>query len=111
MAPSIALQDFAAVLFDLDGVLTTTRAVHAGAWKQTFDEFLPTWDAAQATHPVPFDEGADYFTYVDGKPPQDGVRDFLASRGIELPQGEPDSPPEEDSVWGLGNRKQLLVEA
>jgi alpha,alpha-trehalose phosphorylase len=110
MASSIELQDFDAVLFDLDGVLTTTRAVHAVAWKQSFDEFLATWDAERGTTTARFDETGDYANYVDGKPRQDGVRDFLASRGIKLPEGEPDSPPEEESVWGLGNRKQLLVE-
>jgi alpha,alpha-trehalose phosphorylase len=109
--PSIALQDFEAVLFDLDGVLTTTRTLHAAAWKHAFDEFLAAWDARRGTTSTPFDERADYASYVDGKPRQDGVRDFLASRGIELPEGGPDSPPEEESVWGLGNRKQLLVEA
>ena len=110
MAPSIELRDFDAVLFDLDGVLTTTRAVHAAAWKYSFDEFLSAWDAQHGTKTARFDERADYATHVDGKPRQDGVRDFLASRGIELPEGEPDSPPGEESVWGLGNRKQLLVE-
>ena len=110
MASPIALQDFDAVLFDLDGVLTTTRAVHAAAWKRTFDEFLAAWDARRGTKTAGFDDGADYAIYVDGKPRQEGVRDFLASRGIELAEGEPGSPPEEESAWGLGNRKQLLVE-
>ncbi|MBO0692297.1 MAG: beta-phosphoglucomutase family hydrolase [Acidimicrobiaceae bacterium] len=111
MAPSIALHDFDAALFDLDGVLTTTRAVHAAAWKQTFDEFLLTWDKQRGSTSAPFDDHADYAAYVDGKPRQDGVRDFLASRGIELREGRPDSSPEEESVWGLGNRKQRRVEA
>jgi alpha,alpha-trehalose phosphorylase len=110
MAPSMELQDFDAVLFDLDGVLTTTRAVHAAAWKHSFDEFLAAWDARRGTRTARFDQIADYADYVDGKPRQDGVRDFLTSRGIKLPEGEPDSPPGEESVWGLGNRKQLLVE-
>jgi alpha,alpha-trehalose phosphorylase len=110
VAPSIELGDIDAVLFDLDGVLTTTRAVHAAAWKQSFDEFLAEWDTEHGTRTARFDDSADYANYVDGKPRQDGVRDFLASRGIELPEGEPDSPPEEVSVWGLGNRKQLVVE-
>jgi len=110
MAPSIELGDFDAVLFDLDGVLTTTRAAHAAAWKHSFDEFLAAWDAQHGTRTARFDDSADYANHVDGKPRQDGVRDFLASRGIGLPEGEPDSPPEEESVWGLGNRKQLLVE-
>ena len=111
MASSIALQDFDAVLFDLDGVLTTTRTVHAAAWKQMFDEFLAAWDKQRGSKTAPFDDRADYTAYVDGKPRQEGVREFIASRGIELPEGHPDSPPEEDTVWGLGNRKQLLVEA
>jgi alpha,alpha-trehalose phosphorylase len=109
MKPAVTAHDFDAVLFDLDGVLTTTRAVHAAAWKNTFDEFLSAWDARHGTTSTPFDERADYATYVDGKPRQEGVRDFLASRGIELPEGEQDSAPEEESVWGVGNRKQRLV--
>jgi alpha,alpha-trehalose phosphorylase len=110
MAPAIALRNFDAVLFDLDGVLTTTRAVHAAAWRRALNEFLSGWDARRGTTTARFDDRADYATYVDGKPGQEGVRDFLASRGIELPEGEPDSRPEEESLWGLGNRKQLLVE-
>ncbi|MFD0855828.1 HAD family hydrolase, partial [Actinomadura adrarensis] len=111
MSPSIALQDFDAVLFELDGVLTTSRAVHAAAWKQMFDEFLLTWDERRGSENPPFDDQADYTAYVDGKPREAGVRGFLASRGIELPEGRPDSSPGEESVWGLGNRKQQLVEA
>jgi alpha,alpha-trehalose phosphorylase len=110
MAPPIALDAFDAVLFDLDGVLTTTRSLHTAAWKHTFDEFLARWDTRRATRTARFDDRADYATYVDGKSRQQGVRDFLASRGIALQEGEPDSLPAEDSVWGLGNRKQLLVE-
>jgi alpha,alpha-trehalose phosphorylase len=110
MASSIALQDFDAVLFGLDGVLTNTTAVHAAAWKDSLDEFLAAWDARRGTQTVRFDERVDYAAHVGGKPGQDGVLGFLASRGIELPKGAPDSPPEEESVWGLGNRKQLLLE-
>ena len=111
MSSPVTPRDFDAVLFDLDGVLTTTRTVHAAAWKRTFDAFLSAWDAAHGTSTPRFDEGSDYASYVDGKPRQDGVREFLASRGIELPgEGTPESPPDEQSVWGLGNRKQLLVE-
>jgi alpha,alpha-trehalose phosphorylase len=76
-----------------------------------FDEFLTGWDKERGSKNAPFDDRADYAAYVDGKPRQEGVRDFLTSRGIELPEGHPDSSPEEESVWGLGNRKQLLVEA
>ena len=102
MPSPVSRQDFDAVLFDLDGVLTTTRTVHAAAWKRTFDDFLNQWDEAHGATSPPFDEHADYAAHVDGKPREEGVRDFLASRGIELPEGQPDSPPEEDSVWGLG---------
>jgi alpha,alpha-trehalose phosphorylase len=100
-----------AVLFDLDGVLTTTRAVHVAAWQRTFDDFLSAWDAEHGTQTQEFSPSDDYLQHVDGKQRQDGVRDFLGSRDISLPEGSPDSPPEEDSVWGLSNRKQLLVEA
>lgn len=110
MQELVTPERYDAVLFDLDGVLTTTRALHMAAWKDTFDEFLAEWDAEHGTVTSEFSEGDDYLRYVDGKQRQDGVRDFLASRGITLPEGEPDSPSEEDSVWGLGNRKQELVE-
>jgi alpha,alpha-trehalose phosphorylase len=110
MSSHLALQDFDAVLFDLDGVLTTTRAVHAAAWKQTFDAFLATWDTSHATSTRPFDEQSDYAVHVDGKPSEDGVREFLASRGIALPEGGPDSPLAEDSIWGISRRKEQLVE-
>jgi alpha,alpha-trehalose phosphorylase len=110
MSSPIDPQDFDAVLFDLDGVLTTTRTVHAAAWKRALDGFLGSWDRRHGTRTAAFDERADYAAHVDGKPRQDGVRDFLAARGIHLPEGTPDSAPGEESVWGLGNRKQLLVE-
>jgi beta-phosphoglucomutase family hydrolase len=98
-----------ACLFDLDGVLTQTAKVHAAAWKQMFDEFLRSRAAASGARFVPFDEGADYDEYVDGKPRADGVRSFLASREIELPEGGADDPPDRDSVAGLGNRKNEIV--
>lgn len=91
-----------ACLFDLDGVLTDTAAVHAAAWKHTFDEFLRERDGADFE---PFDSEADYDHYVDGKPRADGVRDFLAARGITLPEGEPDDSEAALTVHGLGNRK------
>ena len=102
MSSPVTARDFEAVLFDLDGVLTTTRTVHAAAWKRTFDEFPSGWDAAHDTSTPSFDEISDYASHVDGKPRQEGVRDFLASRSISLPEGT----PEEESVWGLGTRKQ-----
>lgn len=97
-----------ACLFDLDGVVTRTAAVHAAAWKETFDAFLY---ASGGKDFRPFDEARDYDEYVDGRPRADGVRTFLASRGIELPEGEPGDPPDAQSVHGLGNRKnELLLE-
>ncbi|MGA7688130.1 MAG: beta-phosphoglucomutase family hydrolase [Jiangellales bacterium] len=111
MPTPVAITEIDAVLFDLDGVLTTTRTVHAAAWKDTFDAFLTDWDAQHETSTAPFNEVDDYVAHVDGKPRQDGVRDFLASRGIELPEGEPHASRDEVSVWGLSNRKQELVES
>ena len=95
-----------ACLFDLDGVLTNTAAVHAAAWKQTFDEFLRERDGAGFR---PFDILADYDEYVDGEPREDGVRNFLASRGITLPEGQPDDGPGVATVYGIGNRKNEEV--
>ena len=111
MSSAVAVDDFDAVLFDLDGVLTTTRTVHAAAWEQTFNGFLDAWDGLHGSSTTRFDEQSDYAVYVDGKPREAGVRDFLASRGITLPEGGPASPPTEDSIWGLGNRKDQLVDA
>jgi beta-phosphoglucomutase family hydrolase len=96
-------------LFDLDGVLTQTAKVHAAAWKSMFDEFLEGWARDHGQQFIPFDKEDDYNTYVDGKPRYDGVRSFLQSRGIELPQGTPEDPPAAQTVDGLGNRKNELV--
>jgi beta-phosphoglucomutase family hydrolase len=98
-----------ACLFDLDGVLTDTAAVHNRAWKQTFDEFLRRRSEATGEPFVEFDPGADYNDHVDGKKREDGVRAFLASRGVVLPEGTPDDPPDADTVWGVGNRKNELL--
>ncbi|MFF4756285.1 HAD family hydrolase [Streptomyces sp. NPDC002514] len=95
-----------ACLFDLDGVVTKTAAVHAAAWKETFDAFLRERDGEDFR---PFDAAADYAEYVDGRPRADGVRTFLAARGIDLPEGRPDDPPDAATVHGLGNRKNLLL--
>jgi beta-phosphoglucomutase family hydrolase len=95
-----------ALLFDLDGVLTQTAKVHAEAWKQTFDEFLRARDGE---HFKEFDKHDDYDKYVDGLPRYDGVRNFLKSRGISLPEGTPDDPPDAETVCGVGNRKNELV--
>ncbi|HVE45277.1 MAG TPA: beta-phosphoglucomutase family hydrolase [Acidimicrobiales bacterium] len=96
-------------LFDLDGVLTQTATVHAAAWKEMFDAFLRDHADATGKPFVPFDPVREYGAYVDGMPRADGVRTFLASRGISLPEGSPDDPPEAETVAGLGNRKNELV--
>jgi beta-phosphoglucomutase family hydrolase len=98
-----------ACLFDLDGVLTQTAKVHAAAWKQMFDDYLRRRAEQRGEPFVPFDAVQEYDEYVDGKPRYDGVRSFLASRGIELPQGSPDDPPDSETVDGLGNRKNEIV--
>ncbi|MFV0132223.1 beta-phosphoglucomutase family hydrolase [Streptomyces sp. HMX87] len=97
--------DIQACLFDLDGVVTRTAVVHAAAWKETFDAFLRERDGANFR---PFTD-SDYGEYVDGRPRADGVRTFLASRGIELPEGDPDDPPDAPTVNGVGNRKNALL--
>jgi len=96
-----------ACLFDLDGVLTDTASVHDAAWTQTFDELLR--ERAEGGAFTPFDSDHDYASYVDGKPRLDGVRDFLASRHITLPEGTPEDPPDARTVNGVGNRKNALL--
>jgi beta-phosphoglucomutase family hydrolase len=98
-----------ACLFDLDGVLTQTAKVHGAAWKQMFDEYLKARAERSGEEFVPFDPRGDYDKYVDGKPRYDGVRSFLDSRRITLPEGTPDDPPSAETVDGLGNRKNELV--
>ncbi|MDQ3892570.1 MAG: hypothetical protein M3274_06725, partial [Actinomycetota bacterium] len=98
-----------ACLFDLDGVLTRTATVHAAAWKEMLDGYLRERAARTGERFVPFDPVADYTRYVDGKPRYDGVRSFLAARGIELPDGDPGDPPDAETVCGLGNRKNEIV--
>ncbi len=106
-----------AALFDLDGVLTPTAEVHMHAWSRMFNEYLAarassssanTGDDSADTRPY---TDADYFAHVDGKPRYDGVRDFLASRGIVLPWGDPSDPAEAETVCGLGNRKNVSFAA
>jgi len=98
-----------AFLFDLDGVLTRTAVVHDAAWAQVFDDFLRSRASETGTAFVPFDRDEDYNLYVDGRPRADGVRTFLASRGITLPEGSPDDPPSALTVHGLGNRKNVVL--
>ena len=96
-------------LFDLDGVITKTATVHDAAWQEMFDSFLRE-RSRQAGEPfVPFDPVADYENYVDGKPRADGTRSFLQSRGINLPEGDPDDPPTAQTVHGLSNRKNEIL--
>jgi beta-phosphoglucomutase family hydrolase len=98
-----------ACLFDLDGVLTQTAKVHAAAWEQTFDDYLRRRASSSGEAFVPFDPVRDYDEYVDGKPRYDGVRSFLASRGIELPEGSADEKAGADTIHGLGNLKNEIV--
>ncbi|NLC70609.1 MAG: beta-phosphoglucomutase family hydrolase [Desulfuromonadaceae bacterium] len=108
LAKDVDLMAYEAILFDLDGVLTATARVHSACWKKMFDEFLRANADETDTPFVPFDRGADYLTYVDGKPRMEGVQSFLESRGIHLPFGTHDDPPEMRTVCGLGNRKNEL---
>jgi beta-phosphoglucomutase family hydrolase len=98
-----------ACLFDLDGVLTQTAVVHAAAWKQMFDAYLEERARRTGEPFVAFDAERDYDEYVDGRPREDGVRTFLASRDIVLPDGARDDPPTAETVFGLGARKNALV--
>jgi beta-phosphoglucomutase family hydrolase len=102
-------EQYDAVLFDLDGVITNTATLHARCWKQMFDEYLRKRAEQGGEAFCPFDVVTDYRLYVDGKPRFDGVRDFLSSRGIQLPEGSPDDPAAAETVCGLGNRKNILV--
>jgi beta-phosphoglucomutase family hydrolase len=108
-AASIDLTSFAAWLFDMDGVLTKTALVHAEAWKEAFDAFLLEETKRTGTTYAPFDVESDYEKYVDGEPRADGVRNFLAARGIKLPEGTDGDPPDARTVEGVGNRKNDLV--
>ena len=101
----VSAPDFDAVIFDLDGVVTDTASVHAAAWKRMFDDFLSRHAARKDVPFRPFETDPDYLLYVDGKPRLDGVRSFLGSRGIELPEGRPEDPAGAETIHGLGNLK------
>jgi len=105
---NITKNRYDAVLFDLDGVVTKTAKVHAASWKKLFDEYLKQRAGGQDDAWEPFDIGSDYNAYVDGKPRYDGVRSFLESRGINLPYGNPDDSPDDETICGLGNRKNQI---
>ncbi len=104
---SVTANDFDAVLFDLDGVITATAKVHAVSWKRMFDELLSRRAKENNETFIPFDVDTDYKHYVDGKPRLEGVRSFLEVRGIELPSGF-DETVEEDTVYNLGKRKDKI---
>ncbi len=106
---NIAWEQFDAVLFDLDGVLTDTARLHTDAWRQTFDALLRRRSEASGEPFRPFDADVDYLRYVDGRPRFDGVRDFLRSREIALPEGPDEAAPGFDTIRGVGNHKNSLV--
>jgi beta-phosphoglucomutase family hydrolase len=108
-SPVITRDKYDAVLLDLDGVITNTASLHAACWKQMFDAYFKKRAIQKGESFQPFDIATDYRLYVDGKPRFDGVRDFLTSRGIKLPEGTSDDPPEAETVGGLGNRKNELI--
>jgi beta-phosphoglucomutase family hydrolase len=111
MAATLGLPEgVRACLFDLDGVLTDTASVHRRAWKEMFDAYLSARAQRTGDRFVPFDIDADYESYVDGKKREDGVRAFLESRGISLPDGAPDDGADIETVNGLGNRKNELFQ-
>lgn len=107
----MAVCSFGAVIFDLDGVVTDTASVHAEAWKFLFDDYLRARAARLGTPFLPFDSGTDYVRCVDGKPRYEGVRSFLASRGIQLEAGDPRDSTDRETVCGLGNRKDRIFAA
>jgi beta-phosphoglucomutase family hydrolase len=109
MTSFITRDRYEAVLLDMDGVITDTASIHASCWKTMFDEFLRKWATRKAEPFRSFDADTDYKLYVDGKPRYQGVRDFLKSRGIVVPDGTPEDAPTAETVCGLGNRKNQLV--
>src|SRR5258708_4600046 len=105
----ITRDQYDAVLLDLDGVITDTASLHATCWKQMFDKYLQKRATQSDEQFRSFDLDTDYRLYVDGKTRFDGVRDFLRSRSIQLPEGSPGDPPQAKTVGGLANRKNELV--
>jgi beta-phosphoglucomutase family hydrolase len=105
------LTAYEAVLSDLDGVITKTAQLHAAAWKRLFDDYLSQVGTHTKATLKPFDLEEDYRWYLDGKPRQEGVRDFLKSRGLSLPLGDPGDSAERETLYGLGNKKDVYFEA
>lgn len=99
---------YRAAILDMDGVLTNTATLHARAWKELFDRFLEERGARRGEDHAPFDVGRDYLPYVDGKPRLDGIRSFLRSRGIVVPDGGEGDRASADTVHGLGARKNAI---
>ncbi len=104
---TLTRDSFDAVIFDLDGVITSTENLHARAWKDTFDELRNRLVKSGEAGFEPFCIDPDYYRYVDGKPRHDGVASFLAARDVDLPHGDPDDAPDALTICGLGNRKNL----
>jgi alpha,alpha-trehalase len=105
---TILRSKYDAVLFDLDGVVTKTAKVHAASWKELFDQYLENRAETRKEEFRPFDLDRDYHQYVDGKPRYEGVKSFLESRGIKLPYGSLEDPPDKETICGLGNKKNKL---
>jgi len=99
------LDRYEAAILDMDGVITRTARAHAAAWKKMFDDYLRERSGSEGEDFIPFDDRDDYYRYVDGKPRYEGAQSFLQSRGIDIPFGSPDDPPDRETVCGLGNRK------
>ena len=99
--------NFEAVIFDLDGVITKTALVHSSAWKKMFDDFLKERAEKTGEEFVKFSHENDYLKFVDGKPRYKGVQSFLESRGIELSFGNPEDGVENETICGIGNRKNI----
>jgi len=104
----ISSDAFQAVIFDLDGVVTDTAGLHCASWKKMFDSFLEKKGRHENKSFASFDEKSDYLEHVDGKPRYEGVADFLASRNIQIPQGNIEDSPEKETIYGLGNRKNEI---